>query len=183
MSAHEPTSTQYIRAFEAGYRCIPGYPGYVVNNIGDVKTLKLRQSRSLIARINPWGYKRVQATLDSRNVQLMVHRAVCLAFHGLPPTATHQVRHLDGNKLNNHEANLAWGTAAENFADQLRHGTAAMGERHASIKINAETATEIVDMYRSGYSARAVAEEFGVAHSTVLNLAKGKLRKQLRLCA
>lgn len=47
---------------------------------------------------------------------------VCAAFHG-PRLSGLMVRHLDGNSLNDHADNLAWGTAAENSADAIRHGT------------------------------------------------------------
>lgn len=34
-----------------------------------------------------------------------------------------QVRHLDGNALNNAPANLVWGTISENNLDRVVHGT------------------------------------------------------------
>ena len=48
-----------------------------------------------------------------------VHRVVCEAFHGPPPTPKHTVEHKDGNRLNNHKDNLCWLTASEN---NLRKG-------------------------------------------------------------
>jgi hypothetical protein len=32
------------------------------------------------------------------------------------------MRHLDGDKLNNHRTNLCWGTQAENMRDVVAHG-------------------------------------------------------------
>lgn len=57
-----------------------------------------------------------------------VHRIVCATWHGAPPFEAAQVRHLDGNPVNNQAHNLAWGTAAENAADRLRHGTWSQGD-------------------------------------------------------
>lgn len=43
-----------------------------------------------------------------------VHRVVCEAFHGAPPTPKHTVEHNDGNKRNNHKDNLCWLPMGEN---------------------------------------------------------------------
>lgn len=43
-----------------------------------------------------------------------VHRVVCEAFHGKPPTGKHTVEHKDGNRRNNHKDNLCWLTYSEN---------------------------------------------------------------------
>lgn len=43
-----------------------------------------------------------------------VHRVVCEAFHGPPPTDKHTVEHIDGNRLNNHKDNLCWLPMSEN---------------------------------------------------------------------
>lgn len=59
---------------------------------------------------------------------LRVHRIVCNAFHGKPFAAA-IVRHLDGNKENNHADNLAWGTAKENVQDAFRHGARGTGTK------------------------------------------------------
>lgn len=46
---------------------------------------------------------------------IKVHRAVCEAFHGLPPFDNAVVIHLDENALNNNPSNLKWGTQKENL--------------------------------------------------------------------
>jgi hypothetical protein len=51
-----------------------------------------------------------------------VHRLLCIAFHGDPPTPTHQARHLNGVRTDNRVDNLAWGTPSQNVQDMLRHG-------------------------------------------------------------
>lgn len=46
---------------------------------------------------------------------IKVHRAVCEAFHGLPPFEGAVVIHLDENAHNNRPENLKWGTQKENL--------------------------------------------------------------------
>lgn len=43
-----------------------------------------------------------------------VHRIVCSAFHGEPPTESHVVDHIDTNRANNRPENLRWVTRLEN---------------------------------------------------------------------
>ena len=59
---------------------------------------------------------------DGKRRKLKVHYLVCRAFHGEKPSPCHEVRHLDGNPMNNHADNLAWGTRAENASDRVKHG-------------------------------------------------------------
>jgi hypothetical protein len=55
--------------------------------------------------------------------KIPVHQLVLGAFVGQRPSLDHVGRHLDGDRLRNVPANLAWGTPAENIADSIRHGT------------------------------------------------------------
>lgn len=45
---------------------------------------------------------------------IRVHRIVCSAFHGEPPTDSHVVDHIDTNRANNRPENLRWVTRLEN---------------------------------------------------------------------
>lgn len=44
-----------------------------------------------------------------------VHRIVATAFHGIPPTKSHVVDHVDTNRRNNRPENLRWVTRLENL--------------------------------------------------------------------
>lgn len=52
-----------------------------------------------------------------------VHVLVLEAFDRPRPKGA-VCRHLDGNPINNHLSNLAWGTHKENTEDRKRHGRA-----------------------------------------------------------
>jgi hypothetical protein len=96
-----------------------------------------------------------------------VHQLVCEAFHGPRPTSEHQVRHLDGNRLNNHATNLAWGTREENDADRKLHGDLA-GEQNSSAKLTEGQVKEIRERYAAGgIFQRELAAEYGVSQTNV----------------
>lgn len=102
------------------WRPVPGFSGYLVSDLGRVKST-LSGSRILSTPPNGNGYPHLTLIDDSgisRSVK--VHRLVLLAFVG--PADGRQCRHLNGMRSDNRLANLAWGSAAENEADKVRHG-------------------------------------------------------------
>lgn len=99
----------------------PFADNYRVSNFGRVRGRwgwLLRQQRT------PDGYMMITIKLtDGAKVNLLVHRLVCEAFHGLCPAGM-QVAHGDGNPANNVSANLRWATPLENAADKRLHAAA-----------------------------------------------------------
>lgn len=90
------------------------YPKYEVSSLG-----RLRDASSgnlLYPETHSGRYLRFKG--------VAVHKLVLLAFHGPKPFPKAQCRHLDGNRMNNRETNLCWGTARENYNDKVAHGTA-----------------------------------------------------------
>lgn len=82
--------------------------------------------------------KYVSITLchENKKVTKNIHRLICMAFHGLPPSPRDQVRHLDGNPQNNCPANLKWGNQIENWQDRIAHGHGMSGEKHHMSKLS-----------------------------------------------
>lgn len=99
-----------------------------------------------------------------------LHRLVCLAFHGPPPTPRHEVGHRDGNRSNSRADNLRWVTRAENSADRFLHGTALIGERHPAAKLTAANVAEIRAASRYRGLLRDLANKFGVTKSYISRL-------------
>ena len=60
------------------------------------------------------GYRRYVAAQDGRKLRVYVHRLVAFAYHGPPPTTSHVVNHLDGNRANNTMKNLEYATPSQN---------------------------------------------------------------------
>lgn len=84
--------------------------------------------RELVQTPNADGYPSVRLILNGKRTRKGVHTLVAAAHLPPRPSPEHQVRHLDGDRLNPNATNLAWGTAAENAADREIHGRTARGE-------------------------------------------------------
>jgi hypothetical protein len=110
-------------------------PGYRVTEDGRVFSLghnwRGYGEREMRQQLNASGYPSVRLTIGGKRKRLPVHRLVALTYLGPRPSPRHEVRHLDGCKLNNRVENLAWGTAKENAEDRARHGRTSHGIRHS----------------------------------------------------
>lgn len=120
-------------------------PGYEVTRDGKVFSVASnwrgygrREMRQLL---NSDGYPCVRLMLDGRRKHIRVHVLVAQAYLPPRPSEDHEIRHLDGNRLNPNADNLAWGTRKDNAADRERHGRTSRGEAHsASIKSSNQAA-------------------------------------------
>lgn len=116
------------------WRAIPGYEGhYEVSDIGRVRSLdrtianRLWGAHPMKGRVLKLGYSQryptVRLSIDKVAKTWPVYRLVMLAFVGPLPDGM-QTRHLNGNALDSRLVNLKYGTAVENAADKVLHGTA-----------------------------------------------------------
>jgi hypothetical protein len=138
---------------------IKGWPGYYAGNDGRIYSLhsgdfepvaeweagrprcryrKVTLYRTRVRRIRGMGRVR-----DRFKRNFSVHMLIALAFIGRRPRRTSQVRHRDGDRLNNGPGNLMWGTKRQNERDKVEHGTAPRGERNGRAKVSAEQAETI----------------------------------------
>ncbi len=107
------------------------------------------------------GYA-VMTTADRRKVY--VHRAVCEAVNGPPPTPDHDATHTCGN---GHLGCVAkrhqkWGTHVENMADKLLHGTHDRGERNHNARLTEDDVRQIRQL--EGYLPQAqIGKMFGIS--------------------
>jgi hypothetical protein len=170
------------------WRDIPGFAGYQVSNWGSTRVLdrvvhttdahrrahtRRYKGMSLKQTENPRGYRVVRMTRNTTGYALgaknmLVHRAVLLAFCHDTPSAGLDVRHLDGNKSNNRLDNLAYGTRADNEADKVLHGSANLGARNGMSKITEKTVRKIREQYAKGnVSQAAIAIQYDISREMV----------------
>jgi hypothetical protein len=104
------------------WRPIPGYAGYFASTEGRIGSdLKGRGSIRVLKGGRRGKYRGLVLCSNGRRESRSFHSLVAETFHGPRPPVL-QVRHLDGNSLNNHPSNLRYGTAAENGLDRVEHG-------------------------------------------------------------
>ena len=129
---------------------------------------------SLVGHISNRGYSTVSLCHNNQKVTKAVHRLVCMAFHGMPPSAAHQVRHLNGNRTDNRPCNLAWGTQKENWTDRKAHGRGMDGENHPMSKLSDAQREIIRSAVAMGLcSRRHAARMTGMSQSAISSLCRG----------
>jgi len=111
---------------------------------------------------------------EGKNVLLRMHRVVGEAFIPNPDNKPY-INHDDGVKTNNHKPNLEWSTQQENIQHAYDTGLAkaVTGLKHGRVRMTAESLS-VVRSLKGEESCRAVGERFGIHHTTVLDIWKGK---------
>ena len=117
-----------------------------------------------------WPYARMgngyaELRVDGR--ARLVHRMVCIAVHGEPPTPKHEAAHSCGR---GHDAcvnsdHLRWATPAENIQDQILHGTRHRGDRTGTSRLSADDVRAIRAAERVTYAE--LGRRYGVSEATV----------------
>jgi hypothetical protein len=103
------------------------------------------------------------------------HVIVCTMVNGPKPSPDHHARHLCGKGHLGcfNAACLKWGTAKDNAADAIRHGTFVKGERSGQAKLTDEAVIEI-RAQRGRVAQPILAKRFGVSQSLVSLVQLGK---------
>lgn len=101
------------------------------------------------------------------------HLAVAEDAYG-PRPADKETRHLCGNPACCNPRHLRFGTATENNADRLSHGTSNRGERHGLHVLTEDEVREIRHRCAGGERQRDVGSRFGVSQQTVSEIVTGK---------
>jgi len=111
------------------------YENYEITKNGDVYYMRGDIIRLRRHRLDKKGYPVICITDKGRGYTVKIHHMVALRHLPLRPSPQHEIRHLDGDKTNNHYTNLAWGTAKENAADREAHGRTARCERNGAARL------------------------------------------------
>lgn len=143
---------------------------YAITTCGEAYSLKWGKIRLLRQTPNAQGYMQISLCEGSRCISRRIHRLMAETFLGPKPFDDAQVRHLDGNQINNNIDNLAWGTAKDNCMDRDSSGKGLKGKprvRLSEANVQAMRADYADDMTYSD-----LAKKYGVSVSTVWKTVK-----------
>jgi len=151
---------------ENDFRPIEGFPGYFVNRVGKVLSIRLK-ARLLSQNLDKNGYPKVCFSYSGKVRNAFVHSLVAAAFIGPRPKGYH-VCHNDGNRANCSASNLRYGTPKENNADKESHGTHPKGEKHVKAKL---TELDVQNILNSPEPNRSkLARQFGVSRQHITRI-------------
>lgn len=156
------------------WRPIPGFRHYQASTEGRVRRDPAHATAQVTEALKPsytGGYAWVTIAGDgAKRRKEYVHRLVCLAFHGPPPTPRHEVAHRNGVRPNTKPDNLRWSTRKDNHADKKEHGTYINGEQMPWARLKSTDIPVIRDLLAHGMSCIKIGEQFGVSNGCINNV-------------
>ncbi len=133
---------------------------YLISDTGLVKSIRTGHTRDR-SYVRVDGYLSITLLNNGHRKQFCIHRLVCAAFHGDPPSELHEAAHNNGNKLDNRDCNLRWATRAENIDDIVLHGTQ-RGISNGNCKLSEEDVLRIRYLCSAGIKQIIIAKCFGI---------------------
>jgi hypothetical protein len=147
------------------WKDITGQPGYMVSNIGRVKSFKFdKEGKIRKLSFDKYGYLQITLRQKAKITCFRIHRLVASCFIDNPMHKA-QVNHIDGDKTNNRFDNLEWVTDSENRRHAIMTGLINQkGENNHEAKL---TKDQVLSIREMPGRYKAIAEEFGIGKSTV----------------
>ena len=148
------------------YKEIPGFPHYLVDENGNIKSLYC--NKILSQKTDKYGYKIVTLFENKKSYSIGVHRIVAITF--IPnPLGKATVNHINENKSDNRVENLEWMTVKEND----NHGT-----RNLRMSIS-KCHRPVIAIYPNGHKewflgVKDAERHTGIYHGNIARCCKGK---------
>jgi len=130
------------------------------------------QKYKLTSFVGKRGYHTFFIRIGKKRKHISLHRLLAIAF--IPnPNNLPEVRHLDGNKLNNDLENLAWGTHKDNMLDENWHHN--RGENCGTSRLTWKIVKAIRELVKRKcpVSQYRLAEFFGVKQPAISDIIRG----------
>lgn len=154
---------------------VQGYETYYeISNFGRFARLKNgeRFFRKLNHRTPYLSVSLTKRPQDQVQKSLYIHQAVALHFLGPRPSG-YVVRHLDGNRYNNHVSNLCYGTQEQNYLDTITHKTH-KGENNGRAKLNTTSVILVKLLLQRGAGLSEIAKAIGVTPQAIYAIKVGR---------
>ena len=158
------------------WRCVVGYPGYEVSNLGKIRGNKGfgKWPKRIITPINNTdGYPTVKLSYNKTRKKQPVHKLVLNAF-ARKRKRNECASHLNGNKEDNRAINLVWETLKDNMNRKRLHNTMPNGERNGSAILSEIDVKNIRNLCLSGHTFTSVGVKYGVTRTNIANIVKRK---------
>jgi len=151
------------------------YKGYGADKYGNVYRLDRR--RKLKFATKDWnGYKRnvTRLSIDGKAKTVTVHRIVCSAWLGLPPTELHtDINHINGDATDNRIENLEWATKSQNQRHAIETGLKGRGELLYNAQLTEEQVHEICSKFLDGARAIDLSKQYNVSTDILRKIKAG----------
>jgi len=141
----------------------------VIRSSNFKKRLKLRPDH--------YGYLTFNCWIDFIQKELLVHNCVAIIFLGDRSSEGLQVKHLDGNKLNNSMENLYWGTPQEvAYEIKIRKRNKVLYSRHLKVENDKRSKLKEADIYgirelnSNGIPQKEIAAFFNTSRAIISNI-------------
>jgi hypothetical protein len=172
---------------EEVWRPIPGYEDlYIISSQGIVKSQprlvyygdhrSYRFEPQKIKKQTLTGNKKyVRATLTNKygiTKHVAIHRLLAWAFIG-PQDQGIEVRHINGDGLDNRVENIIYGTKSDNMRDAITHRTFSMSEWHPCAKLTNEQVRHIRE---SSEHYKDLARKFDIHPNTIHKIRRKEVR-------
>lgn len=168
------------------WKKVPQYPFLEVSSKARVRrcgpglTKLARIGHIFKQRLQKYGkirYFAIRVPVQGKRKLLRVHRLVCMAFHGRPPSRKHHAAHRNGNPKNNFPINIYWATPQQNVDDTARLGRTPKGETTGTHKLRNAEIGRIRKLGARGVPQREIGRQFNISQCQVHNIVT---RKQWR---
>lgn len=163
---------QYTYDMDEEWRDVPGWDGFKVSSYGRV----IRPSGQFADYSGQLeSEKSITISIKMRSTpipkRLLLHRLVAMAFRDAPETGG-EVVHVDGNRKNNHVANLRFG-----YGEDAKIEKKDLGGKKL---LDADDVRAIREKIASGIILQDIADEYGVSRGTISGIKHRRIHRNVK---